>query len=522
MKKVVFSLCLIGAVPLFAQVDPQTSKQYGLCADIDGVLSISKVTKPESAEGIKKAIQIGRGCNLSALQQYILDHPPDFSPAQQEILAQQLLAFVEQARQDKQVGASDSSAGTTSLVSKGVGAIVGVALESGSISRSTSGNTTTVTINSGQAANFLSAGNISPCALIEPSCGLGRKFLTALTIATNFNVSQANTSTSSTAAQDALSALVGSNTPAFSGASARLDFNARKKDVTLDQLMGAYRDKSYLEAAAAYAAAVNDLSNKVVNDQKYLDALQGAMVQLQKADSDGAVNGILQTLKVSIANLIRDNAADTTAFQLFASTQNTYRGARDLALGTVLNKWTGSFEYDFNRLPSQPDQSDFKVIYSYRGDARSSDRILQISANAAATIYDSLEGSTTSRVRSAQAAFQVDYTAASAASKVQAAITGGYYFQYMIANGLLTLPASAFAPGTAIPLPGNASELLNTTGPIHIGQGKITLSLKGTSVNIPLALTFSNRTDLIKASRVGGNFGITYDFNSLLAKAKAK
>ena len=90
----------------------------------------------------------------------------------------------------------------------------------------------------------------------------------------------------------------------------------------------------------------------------------------------------------------------------------------------------------------------------------------------------------------------------------------------MVAKSLLTLPSTDLAPGTSIPLPGSASELLNTTGPIHIGQGKITLSMKNSNFSIPLALTFSNRTDLIKASKVGGNFGITYDFSSLFAALK--
>jgi hypothetical protein len=88
----------------------------------------------------------------------------------------------------------------------------------------------------------------------------------------------------------------------------------------------------------------------------------------------------------------------------------------------------------------------------------------------------------------------------------------------MVANGLINLPSTAFAPGTTIALPSNASVLLNTTGPIHIGQGKITLSIKGTNIKIPLAITGASRTDLIKANRVSGNFGISYDFSSLVSK----
>ncbi len=520
MRRIALLLCLLGAIPSFSQI-PNDHTKYGRCQDND-VLSLAKLSDKANAVAIKFALNIDRGCNLSIVKQYVIAHPPQFSSAQMQDMANQLINYVEQARQDKQVGASDSSAGTTSLVSKGVGAILGVALESGSIDRTTSGSVTTVTLNTAQAVDFLSAGNIKPCEIIESNCSFGRKVLTGLTINTTYDVSQASTSTNLTASQSALSSLVGSNTSAFTGVSARADFHARKKNVKVTDLVTTYQSSDYQSATTTYAAAFDSLISKVAADPNYQQAFTDAVNQLQDTNAtkkDVDVDVVLQQLVEKIASIIDNSAADTAAFQAYASAENAYRGARNTALGAVLNKWTTSFEYDYNRLANQPDQSDFKAIYSYRSDANS-DRVLQVTANAGATIYDSLEGSSTSRVRSAQAAFQLDYTATSTASKVQAAVSGGYYFQYMNADGLLTLPATQLAPGTAIPLPGNASQLLNTTGPIHIGQGKVTLSVKGTSVSVPLALTFSNRTDLIKASKVGGNFGITYDFSSLFSSLK--
>jgi hypothetical protein len=519
MKKIVLCFLLLTSLPFFAQTIANDQSKYGRCHNND-VLSLAKRAVPNNAAQIKLAIGLSRPCNLPFVKQYLLDHP--FTDAQMQSMAQQLLTYVEQVRQDKQVGAPDSSTGTTSLVTKGVGAILGVALESGSIDRTTSGNVTTVTINAGQGVDFLSAGNIKPCALIESNCSLGRKFLSGLTVVTSYDVSRANTSTNSTASQAALSTLVGSNNPALTGVSARFDFHARKKNVQLLDLVKTYAGSDYLAAAAAYADAFDKLISPVEADPNYQKALTDAISQLQNTSAtktDADVDVVLAQFVRKTAAIIQNSASDKLAFQGYTSAENAYRGARDTALGAVLNKWTASFEYDFNRLANQPDQSDFKAIYSYRSDA-GGDRILQVTANAGATIYDSLEGSSTSGVRSAQGAFQLDYTATSTASKVQAAVSGGYYFQYMIANGLLTLPATQLAPGTAIPLPNNASELLNTTGPIHIGQGKVTLRMKGTNVSIPLALTFSNRTDLIKATKVGGNFGITYDFNSLFAALK--
>ncbi len=522
MRRLLPLLFLAISLPVFGQVvanDPATT--YGRCANND-VLTKDNRAKSANAAAIKEAIGLGRGCNLPIVEQYVLDHPPQFSNAQLQQMAQNLLTYVEQARQDKQVGSSNGSNGTTSLVSKGVGAIVGVALESGSIQRSTSGNVATVTINTAQGIDFLSGGHFKPCAIIESDCSFGRKILSAFTVGTAYDVSQANTSTNSTPAEDALSSLVGSNDPAFTGVSARFDFHATRKNVPIDKLVTAYQASAYQTPTVTYAAAYSSLSKRITTDPDYLKYIKDALDQLQNTnvyDTDPKVDVILTTLKINIADLINQKAPATLAFQTYTSAENVYRGARDAALSAVLYKWSGSLEYNYNRLPSQPDESDFKAIYSYRNDTNE-DKILQVTANAGATIYNSTVGSSTSRIRSSQAAFQLDYTVTSPSSKIQTVVSGGYYFQYMVANGLLTLPATQLAPGTAIPLPNNASELLNTTGPIHIGQGKVTLNVKGTSVSIPLALTFSNRTDLIKASKVGGNFGITYDFSSLFGGLK--
>jgi hypothetical protein len=502
-----------------AAQDPSTI--YGRCHDAY-VLKTENRANPAMKSELKLALGVGRPCNLPLVQAYVVAHPPQFSEAQLEQMAQSLLTYVQQARQDKQIGASDNSVGTTSLVSKGVGALVGVALESGSIQRTTSGNVATVTLNSAQAANFLSAGAVKPCAVIESNCSFGRKLLSGLTVMTTYDVAQANTSTNSTAAQAALASLVGSNAPAFTGVSARADFHARKKIAQLTDLTKTYQSSNYLSVTATYASAFNELIVSIDSNPEYQKAIEGAIDDLTNTavnDTDPKVDVILTNLEIAIAKIINESAPTTAAFQSYASAENAYRGARDTALEAVLNKWTVSLQYDYNRLANQPGQSDFKSIYSYRRDT-GDDKVLQVTANASATIYDTLLGSTTSRFRSAQAAFQLDYTATSTASKVQAAVSGGYYFQYMVAKSLLTLPSTDLAPGTSIPLPGNASELLNTTGPIHIGQGKITLSMKNSNISIPLALTFSNRTDLIKASKVGGNFGITYDFSSLFASLK--
>ena len=60
----------------------------------------------------------------------------------------------------------------------------------------------------------------------------------------------------------------------------------------------------------------------------------------------------------------------------------------------------------------------------------------------------------------------------------------------------------------------------NTKGDLAFGQVKLTIPVKGTGFKIPFSLTFANRTELIKEREVRGNFGFTFDLDTLFAKFK--
>jgi hypothetical protein len=193
-----------------------------------------------------------------------------------------------------------------------------------------------------------------------------------------------------------------------------------------------------------------------------------------------------------------------------------YVGARDKALDTVVNRVTYSVEYDNNRPTNQPSQSVAKFIVS--GRPSSSEKWLVTFNSSVAWYNEAPTMSAVSRFRYGQAALQVDRSLTRTEASIGAALSGGYYFQYMADNSLLSLPSTALAPGTSIPLAGNASVLLNSKGSIHLGQAQVTFSIRGTGIKFPIAVSFSNRTELIKATNVVGHFGITYDLDSLFTK----
>jgi len=434
------------------------------------------------------------------------------------------LQIAESAAQSIQNGATPSSVGTTSLVSKPIGALLGIAEEAGAVSTSSSGSTTTLTANIPVAVNYATGGRLPRCFLVSSSCNFLSAVVRGASATVSINSSSSTTQSSPTLTSTALTALSGTSNPVLSGFTVHEDIRGRKntniKLADFQKALGNIDSTKKQALLDSYTKAFNLItSDKAYTEQNGIDgatqdgALARCVYSLQSDDATGArLNVLLNQCIESFVDIAQTEQGMTTALEAYIGAEYNYDHLRDTALSALLFQSTFSIEYDFANVLNQPSQSTYKVIYGHQ----SKSGVLQATANGSTTLYNSLEGSTVNRIRSAQAAVQLDYKIP-LKTALQVALSGGYYFQDMVADGLLTLPATAFAPNTTIPLSGNASVLLNTTGPIHIGQGKATFTLKGSNVSIPIAISGASRTDLIpKSTRVIGNFGISYDFSSLL------
>jgi len=78
----------------------------------------------------------------------------------------------------------------------------------------------------------------------------------------------------------------------------------------------------------------------------------------------------------------------------------------------------------------------------------------------------------------------------------------------------LNIPAGTVAPGTNIPLPNGTQEFVGTAGSLWVTQTKLTIKASG-GINIPIGVSWSNKTDLLQGSKVGAQVGISYNFSSL-------
>lgn len=54
-------------------------------------------------------------------------------------------------------------------------------------------------------------------------------------------------------------------------------------------------------------------------------------------------------------------------------------------------------------------------------------------------------------------------------------------------------------------------------GDVALAQFKLTIPLTKTGIKIPLSVTYANRTESIMEKEVRGNFGITFDLDSILS-----
>ena len=62
----------------------------------------------------------------------------------------------------------------------------------------------------------------------------------------------------------------------------------------------------------------------------------------------------------------------------------------------------------------------------------------------------------------------------------------------------------------------SSAEWLTKTKPTYIGQAKFTIPIYS-GIDLPISVSFSNKTELIKESKVRGRFGFTFDLAKLLS-----
>lgn len=229
----------------------------------------------------------------------------------------------------------------------------------------------------------------------------------------------------------------------------------------------------------------------------------------------------------NIVNAVEKYVASVSSFQ--AQLDQMLRSAAAPVL---------SFEYDFNTPTNQPTTSTYKLVGSKafgpkicpkaekdsgdKGGATAQGSRFTETINIGGNAYNSTPSVPgAGKFRDLQAGTETDIAFCTSTAHVIGSFLGNstlgltYYYQDQTSPSILKVTPGTPLPGISITgLASTTSSVFAMKGPINFVQLKYGLGT-GKNVKFPIAVSWSNRTDLITHSLWSAQFGVSYDFSSL-------
>jgi hypothetical protein len=467
--------------------------------------------------------------------------------AKADAAAQKALQTISTSAAVNQTGASPSGgAGSTNLVTKPTTTdFISLAAESGAFTDTLNGNTLTLQANGLGLTKYLANNPV----FVRWDSRLADR-IQPLNFAVSLNVQQNGSSTVATAGP------ANSSTPSVTSIiipSNNTSFASFRASYVLYRPYNP-QDQKFKEAWNKALAANQDLLNstgasiKVALDKllpgDFMEKLAENMAEPQshwrqdgtaaekKGDFDAFV-AAYDTYDSAVRDYILSRPdAPKTALDL-----SNALAAFNAATYTVLNQARGTplatFSYTYATPTSKPATHDFTVVVSnlFRGgkdikdangnktgrkdESRTFLSGAQLTGNFTASIFAQLPaGVTYGRLRALQASGEFDKPLGGTIAEPRAVLSAAGYGQFQYDPTVLNISQGNLVPGTNITLPSNAQVLLGTSGWLGVVQGKIVFNLsKG--LNIPVAIKWSNKTDLLTGNDIRGQIGLSYDLSAL-------
>ena len=449
-------------------------------------------------------------------------------------------AYKKLTQNVQQNGASSGSGGSTNLVSKSLTSrVLSLASEYGALTQTSSGQTTTIsgTIDGIPLALERHTEDLfaeCPLNLIGKTCIRSGLFdaLSRISYSVALNTTQASQlkGTATGAAQGGTQP-VNVQSSGSAGTVSQVTgkiviLQNRVKPDDLSKALKALDPNSALaQAGDAQSTAAKGLRAYQTNaGQAWTDWQQSTAEHLAATPSADVDDEWLKQGD-SLATLFENSGPQdvrptddeiTQAALTFATSFAEYGAAERSFFETSILTPSLTFEYDENRPTSQPSNSVFRFIYNRTAKGWT------LTGNAAASIYDSAPSNSipgAQRLRDIQVAFEGDHELPKWGILGTPTFSAAYYFQDQTSPAILNVTPSGPVSGvTFAGLASNATQVFAQKGKIHIGQLRISLGSAKSGLRFPIAITGSNRTELITKSKLGGQIGVSYDFDSLFAK----
>jgi hypothetical protein len=492
----------------------------------DGVL-LNPMTQPVLFTGA-----IFRKAYLHVLSSGLTADAKSLATAAVQTEANQLAQTLSTKGTVPQTGANANTNGSTNLVSKPTTTdFMSLAAESGAFTDTVNGTTLTAQANANGLRRYLAGENFSS---LNPTA---IDTLQHLTLIATFNVAQGGTTSATTTGQatsvtptSITSVVLPSQNLSFSSVGANLavyrpytptssDFGkawaaailknqgtitAASKQLFVDYQRAIPSQQSVF-ASSGVKAALDVWNEKAAEDEK-ANSFQGFV-----SDFIAFVNVILAQLETdsSFYQNILNAAADTAQLQ---QVRNTVLNAARGSLATL--------KYTYSTPPDKPATHDATATFGYVWSQH--DEGAQLTLNAAGSWFASaVAGAKYGRLKDYQISGEFDQPIGANRSSPRAIFSVAGYGQYQYSANVLNVTVANVVPGTNISVPPNSQVFTSTPGWIGVAQTKLVFNIgKGTS--IPIAVKWSNKTDLLTGSDWKGQFGISYDLSALSSILKAK
>jgi hypothetical protein len=393
------------------------------------------------------------------------------------------VAEAENARTDKQVEGNEAQGGTTSLVSKGgIPAVLSFATASGALTRTVSGNTITFQLNPvGLISALAQRGFISSYQEETPFERQLRNFA----IGFSFDASRGDTGGVFTGGGQQLS-----------GLSVRYNIINRRDP----------RDRKHQDRFVALARnqgvpiarGTLDFLNETFNSTDRPEALDKWVAETDAAVRAAASEDLERVLEEQIRKLpIPDSRKVNAILDSLAKSLAGFEQARGQLLEEVASGLVMTVEYNLERKGDLPDLSNIRFI----AEKGPYDGKIDLTFNASLSFFHARPaGANANRLRDFRFAGQIDVPLRETRWTGKPLLSFAGRYQRLLEDE--TLP----------------NGMVVAKGDIAVGQLKLTIPVRGTAFKIPLSVSFANRTELLEEKEVRGNFGFTFDLDSIFAR----
>ena len=233
-------------------------------------------------------------------------------------------------------------------------------------------------------------------------------------------------------------------------------------------------------------------------------SLNGTRITPTELNKNAAIEEVRKILDQRLAQLpavITSDAELTGALSNFVAAYIPYLAEKKRIMDEIAKGTLVTFEYSNYREPNAPDLSNFRFVFD-KGTVGG----LDFNANASLTFFNKRPvGPNVQRIRDFDFSAQLDKKLEDVMGLGPATLSFTGKFQRLTSNAI------AF-DGTVLP---------NTKGDIAAGQVKLTIPIKDSGIKVPFSITFANRSELVREREVRGNFGFSFDLDTLFARFKS-